>query len=154
MYDKYWYDEKNVEKIMIKWVQSKNFKIMPETYRTQGVDIEAWNNKTRRYWFIEVKGYPRKKQSMHAQKQEWFISAIGQIIKRMRQKNGKYGIAFPDFEFYEKKSIELPIIARERLKLNIFLIGKHKTIKQLTPKASKFKVISLEKGVEDVGRVS
>ncbi|MBI2452361.1 hypothetical protein HYV50_04785 [Candidatus Pacearchaeota archaeon] len=79
---------------------------MPETYRRHGVDIEAWNNKTRRYWFIEVKGYPRKKPSMNAQKQEWFVASLGQIIKRMRQKNGKYAVAFPDFEFYEKKSLE------------------------------------------------
>lgn len=141
MYDKYWYDEKNVEKVMINWVKSKNFKIMPETYKRSGVDIEAWNNKTRRYWFIEVKGYPGKKLSMHAQKQEWFIAAIGQIIKRMRQKNGKYGIAFPNFEFYEKKSLDLPNIARERLKLNIFLIDKNKSIRQLTPKTNKFKEV-------------
>ena len=139
MYDKYWYDEKNVESVMINWVKSKGFKIMPETFKQHGVDIEAWNDKRRRYWFIEVKGYPRKKPSMNAQKQEWFISALGQILKRMRQKNGKYGIAFPDFEFYERKSLELPKIARERLKLNIFLIDKNKKIRQLTPKANKFK---------------
>ena len=139
MYDKFWYDEKNVEKVMIEWVESKGFKIMPETHRLHGVDIEAWNNKTRRYWFIEVKGYPRKKPSMNAQKQEWFNCSLGQIIKRMRQKNGKYAVAFPDFEFYEKKSLELPLIARKRLKLNIFLIGEDKKIRQLTPNSMKFK---------------
>ena len=82
MYDKYWYDEKNVEKVMMEWIVSKGFKIMPESYKLHGVDIEAWNDKRRRYWFIEVKGYPRKKASMNAQKQEWFVTAIGQIIKR------------------------------------------------------------------------
>lgn len=123
------------------WVESKGFKLMPETFRIQGVDIEAWNSKRRRYWFIEVKGYPREKASMHAQKQEWFIASLGQIMKRMRQKNGKYGIAFPDYEFYEKKSLELPKIARSRLKLNIFLVGEDKRIRQLTPKSNKFKII-------------
>lgn len=144
MYEDFWYDEKNVEKAMIEWVKSKEFKIMPETHKLHGVDIEAWNNKTRRYWFIEVKGYPRKKKSMHAQKQEWFIASLGQIMKRMRQKNGKYGVAFPDFEFYERKSLELPMIARSRLKLNIFLIGKDKEIKQLTPKSNKFKKVGIK----------
>ena len=141
MYDKYWYDEKNVEKVMMDWVVSKGFKIMPESHRIHGVDIEAWNDKRRRYWFIEVKGYPRKKASMNAQKQEWFVTAIGQIIKRMRQKNGKYAIAFPDYSFYEKKSIDLPLIARDRLKLNIFLISEDKKVRQLTPKSKKFKQV-------------
>lgn len=141
MFEKYWYDEKNVEKVILKWVKSKGFKPMPITYKQKGIDIEAWNHRTRRYWFIEVKGHPRKKASMHAQKQEWFIKALGQIIKRMRQKNGKYGIAFPDFEFYEKKSLELPKIGRSRLKLNIFLITKDKKIRQLTPNSNKFKNI-------------
>ena len=114
---------------------------MPETYKKHGVDIEAWNNKTRRYWFIEVKGYPRVKPSMHAQKQEWFIACLGQILKRMRQKNGKYAVAFPDIGFYEKKSLELSIIARSRLKLNIFLVNEHKVIRQLTPNSTNFKKV-------------
>jgi hypothetical protein len=142
MYNKYWYDEKNVDKVMRAWVQSKGFKLMPETFNLHGVDIRAFSNKMRKYWFIEVKGYPREKASMNAQKQEWFVACVGQIIKRMKQKNGKYGIAFPDFEFYEKKSLELPKIARDRLKLNIFLINKNKNIRQLTPKANKFKLIN------------
>lgn len=160
-----WYDENEIKTAMKKWLNKKGFSINVEKNdMTHGVDIQKRSKMGCRYWFIEAKGYPSKtykkgkktgreksQSSIKAQRYSWFTTVIGQIALRMKQKNGKYGIAFPYIDYFKDKILDQNKMEnkerhthiklfRKRTKLHFFLIDKQKKIHHLTPTAKKFKV--------------
>lgn len=161
-----WYDEENIKKKILNWLEIKGFtKEFGKKDKIHGIDIQRSSQKGCRYWFIECKGSPSKrykkglregkikpKQSISSQKYVWFTTAIGQIALRMKQKNGKYGVAFPDDKqkYFRNKILDNQIrsrvetclkIFRKRTKLHFFLVNKDGKILQLTPNANKFKKV-------------
>ncbi len=155
-----WYEEKKIKKIIENWLDKKGFDIKPgKKDQIHGVDIQRENKKRCRYWFIECKGYPSKnfkkkkgkksESTRLAQRYIWFISALGQIALRMKQKYGNYGVAFPDNEYFKNKILDKDVknktyikIFRKRLKIHFFLVNEKKEIFQLTPCSKKFKRIA------------
>ncbi len=136
----FWYDEKKIEGVMIDWFKSRGFKIAKETYTRGGVDIKAIGEES--IYLVEVKGYPRPKSKnvlRNAQKRAWFLFAIGQICTRMGStpRNVKYALVFPDFDYYETRSLKLKL-GRQRLGLEIFLINEKRELRKLAPNSNKF----------------
>ena len=129
---------------MENYLESKKYKIKETQSRGKhGIDIEAKQN-SGPYYFIEVKGCIKG----HPYGQ--LIDALGQILLRMRQKKGHYGVALPaDSYFTEKNRMGHKYLtdylsqARGRLKLEIFLVTKKEEILKLTPECKKFKKVKV-----------
>ena len=161
-----WKEEKNIVRIMKRYLLNIGFKSIGEFQeeKLHGVDICMINKKTRRYWFIECKGFPSKNykkgnrvgekkssQTLKAQRYSWITTAIGQIAIRMKQKNGKYGIALPYNPYYINKVLDIHenktpeyqrtymSIFRKRSKVYFFFINKKKEIWQVSPDSKKLK---------------
>jgi len=141
MVKEYWYDEKNIERVMIEWFESQGFGIDRETYKRGGIDIKAIKREI--VYLVEVKGYPRPKKnnnSRNAQKRNWFTYAVGQICTRMERENDwniNYALAFPDFKYYETKALKIKN-ARKRLGLEIFLVSEFGRLRKLAPDSNRF----------------
>ncbi len=104
-------------------LKRRGFKLHPKrSLHAHGVDITAQHPKHRYYLFVECKGYP-KGYSEGAQRDNYFLMILGQILLRMRQKNAYYGVALPDHPFYRKRIISHEFrLARRWLGLWFFLV--------------------------------
>ncbi len=101
----------------------KGFKLYPRrSLHAHGVDITARHPKHRYYLFVECKGYPYG-YSEQAQRDNYFLMILGQILLRMKQKNAYYAVALPDHPFYRKRILSPSLrLAREWLGLWFFLV--------------------------------
>ena len=149
-----WYDEKKVKNRLLEWLDSRGYtESIPQRDRLHGADIQKRNKGACRYWFIECKGYPSKiyqkgskkgqqksKNTISSQRYTWFVTAIGQISLRMKQRHGNYGIGLPNVEYY-KKMIRGIQILRKRTKIHFFLIRRNGDILQIKPNSNEVRKI-------------
>jgi hypothetical protein len=111
----------------------------PRSLRTRGVDISARHPRFRHHIFVECKGYPTG-YSEAAQRDNYFLAILGQILLRMRQKNAYYAVALPDHPFYRKRILAQGLrLARRWLGLWFFLVKPNGTILHLDAVRSAFK---------------
>ena len=103
-----------------------------------GADIVGWHRKHRHYIFVECKGYPTS-HSQTAQRGNYFLAVLGQILLRMRQENAYYAVALPDHPFYRKRilSVEMRRAARW-LGLWFFLVSHGGVVQRATASAVRF----------------
>ena len=120
-------------------LERKGFKLHPKrSLHAHGVDITARHPKHRYYLLVECKGYP-KGYSEGAQRDNYFLMILGQILLRMRQKNAYYAVALPDHPFYRKRSLSPSFrLAREWLGLWFFLVKQDGSILRLDAKRKAF----------------
>lgn len=136
-----WPNEAFIINAVRKALVKKGFKLHPiRPLYAHGVDITARHLKHRYYIFIECKGYP-KGYSETAQRDNYFLMVLGQILLRMRQRNAYYGVALPDHPFYRKRILSDDFrLAREWLGLWFFLVDRDGGVQQLSAKGRSFSV--------------
>jgi hypothetical protein len=116
-------NENTVVERTIKYLQDKGWTIKEKHLgHEQKVDIKAFHPKNRRYYYIEAKGDPGKdSKSAGAQKENYFISALGEIVLRIKsEKAPLYGIALP--ESYEQKLKKIDKKVMKRLNLHFLIV--------------------------------
>lgn len=103
-----------------------------------GADIVGRHPRHRHYIFVECKGYPTG-YSETAQRENYFLAVLGQILLRMRQKNAYYAVALPDHPFYRKRILSAEIRRAARwLGLWFFLVGRDGVVHRVTASGIKF----------------
>ena len=104
----------------------------------KGVDIKVRHAQYGRDYLIEAKGDPPKgSKNPHSIRENYFITALGQILTRMKYKsNYCYGVAFPSS--YKKKAVKrIPWRVSKKLNLHVFIIYSTKKVERLTWKELK-----------------
>jgi hypothetical protein len=91
--------------------------------RVPGIDIYARHTDGRRY-VIEAKAEVGKNG---AQKVNYFIGMLGELVQRMDDANASYGIALPDNRQYRGLVERLPGLAKDRLHLSVFWVSRSST---------------------------
>jgi hypothetical protein len=136
-----WSSEAFVVDVVRGALERKGFKLhQRRSLHAHGVDITARHLKHQYYLFVECKGYPRKGDNEGAQRENWFVAVLGQILLRMRQKNACYVVALPDHPFYRKRIFSRGIrTAREWLGLWFFLVKRDGSVLWLGAKHKAFR---------------
>ena len=98
---------------------AEGFEVVIAWGRTRGIDIEALHPDGRRY-VIEAKA------EVHLQPQQanYFIGALGELVQRMGDSGATYGLALPDNPQYRGLVLRLPPLARTKLGLVVFWVGR------------------------------
>ena len=119
-------DENTVIEKTIKYLGSRGW-IIKEKHlgHEHKVDIKAFHPVNRRYYYIEAKGDPKKaSKSAEAQEENYFISAIGEIVLRIQSKKASlYGIALPESHEHKLKKVHKEV--RKRLNLHFLIVRKN-----------------------------
>lgn len=111
------------------YLKSKGYRITQESKgHKHGVDIKCYHPKLRRYYFIEVKPEPRGR-SEAAQRENYFLDALGKILLRMNQKNGQYALGLPIT--YKTKLKKLPTEVKKMLRLDVFFVNTEGRVSKL-----------------------
>jgi hypothetical protein len=136
---KNWLSEPYVVELMRNALQSYGYKLHAERPMTaHGADIVGRHPRDRHYIFVECKGYPTG-DSEGAQRDNYFLAVLGQILLRMRQENAYYAIALPDHPFYTKRILRAEMRrARRWLGLWFFLVGRGGVVRRLTASGTAF----------------
>jgi len=86
--------------------------------RTRGIDIDATKPGSR--LIIEAKG----QVALQPQQVNYFLGALGELVQRMGDAEADYGLALPDDRQYIGLVDRLPALARERLRLRVWFVGR------------------------------
>jgi len=139
-----WHNEDQIEAAVRTWLASHGWQVQSR-HEQSGADVSAVDqHKTR--WLFEVKGYPatdRKRDgvaksegSKRAQRRTWFISALGQILSRIKDPDLRIGIVFPDHptdRYFQSAALSLPQFLRDKLHLWVFLVDQAGSVRILSP---------------------
>ncbi len=112
------YGEAETRDLLAGYLEKEGWTIPHHEIKSHGVDIEAKNGKQR--WLIEVKGCGSRTAMRH----NYFLAIIGEILQRMEHSTDKYSIAFPNRKKYLDLWQKLPLLAKERSKISMILVGK------------------------------
>jgi biotin operon repressor len=86
--------------------------------RERGVDIEA--HRGTEHLYLEAKG----EASNPPQQVNYFLSALGELVQRLRDPSARYGLALPDHPQYRRLVERLSHLAWERLNLIVMLVDR------------------------------
>ena len=120
--------ESEVKKAVLKWLYRNGWSYAPKIkdLSEHGADIIVRHKNYPRYFVVECKGDPektRKERYKHGLRNVYFLTALGQIITRMKPKAMYwYGIAFPESYYSLLKKLPKPL--RRRLRLKVFFVSK------------------------------
>ena len=117
--------EEDVKRILNDYLVSNGWTTKVAWNHTPGVDIDA--KKDVRHWLIEVKG-PGSRPEM---RENYFLSIIGETLKRMDDPNARYSIAFPNMVQYRRLWNQLPNLAKKRTTIDLLLVDKDGKIEEL-----------------------
>lgn len=99
--------------------------------RQRGIDIEA--RRGGEHLIIEAKG----EVTLPPQQVNYFLGALGELVQRMDDPAADYGLALPDNRQYRGLVERLPALAKQRLNLVVFFVGRSTdgryTIDELRP---------------------
>lgn len=144
-----WHNEDQIEEAFRAWLESHGWQVQ-NRYEQSGADISAIDPHNAR-WIFEVKGYPsttkkrdgvvKSEGSKRAQRRTWFISALGQIISRIKNPDLRIGVVFPDHptdRYFQSEALSLPQFLREKLHLSVFLVDQASLVRILSPNSPHF----------------
>src|SRR5712691_6894957 len=86
--------------------------------RERGIDIDARGPAGR--LVVEAKG----EVASQPQKTNYFLNALGELVQRMSDQDASYGLALPDNTTFKGLVTRLPDLARERMRLPVFFVGR------------------------------
>jgi len=118
--------EDDVKNALKSYLENGNWTCEIAWGTAKGVDITA--TKDNQHWIIEVKGEGSRTQM----RGNYFLSALGEILQRMENKNNKYSIAFPAMQRYKKLWDNLPQLVKERLNITCFFVDKECNVIEIT----------------------
>lgn len=112
-------DEDAVKAHIKDWLENQGWSVKIAWGKNHGVDIEATKSGDR--WLIEAKG-PGSRQAM---RHNYFLGILGETLQRMDDDNARYSIAFPDMAVYRGLWNRLPILAKQRTKIDMLLVAEN-----------------------------
>lgn len=104
--------EDEVKEAVRRWLTSQGFAVTVALGHERGIDIDARHPDGRR-WIIEAKGEVASDQ----QQGNYFLGALGELLRRMDDLNATYGLALPSNRRYRSLVRRLPALAKRRLGL-------------------------------------
>jgi hypothetical protein len=118
--------ERTVKKILSRWLKRQGWKVKVSWRKSHGPDIIATKDKKK--WIIEAKG----KSYKSSVKKVYFITVLGEILRRMNDPDAEYFIAFPDFESYREYWKKLPNLAKSKAGLSVIFVDELGEVEVLT----------------------
>ena len=133
------FSEQYVVRAVRKALQSYGYKLHAKrSLAAHGADIVGRHPKHRRYIFVECKGYPTG-NSEGAQRENYFLAVLGQILLRRKQENGYYAVGLPEHPFYRKRILSAEMRRAARwLGLWFFLVDDGGVVHRATASGMKF----------------
>ena len=83
-----------------------------------GIDIDAKRSNKR--IIIEAKG----EVALNPQQKNYFVGAFGELVREMDDPDAAHGLALPDNAQYRNLVKKLPALAREKMKLRVFMVSR------------------------------
>jgi hypothetical protein len=93
---------------------------------THGIDIDA--HRDGRRWIIEAKGSGKS----GAQRSNYFVGALGELMQRANDPKADYGLALPDLDQYRRLWERLPALAKRRMRLSALFVSDDGVVTQDT----------------------
>ena len=87
--------------------------------RSRGTDMVATRGEKR--WIIECKGAG----SLPPMQNNYFLTAIGELIQRMNVSCSKHSVAFPDLPKYRRLWSELPVCVKKQISLTALFVSEN-----------------------------
>jgi hypothetical protein len=100
-------------------LESAGWEVTVAWGRSRGTDIVATRAENR--WLIECKGAG----SLPPMQNNYFLTAIGELIQRMNGSCSKHSLAFPDLPKYRRFWSELPAFVKEQLSLTALFVSEN-----------------------------
>ena len=97
------------------YLKAKGYDVTVAWGHERGIDIEARGPDR---ILIEAKGEVASDQ----QQGSYFIGALGELVQRLDDLDARYGLALPDNRRYRGLVNRLPALARNRLRLVVFMV--------------------------------
>lgn len=116
-------DEEVVRSRVIEWLNRNRYsrELRIRAGHERGPDIRVLHDTSATYFIVEAKGDPSKRVKYPAQARYLnFSHCLGQILQRMKYKNARYGVAFP--ESYLSLVRGLPWQVCKNIGLEIFIV--------------------------------
>ncbi|KAA1399664.1 MarR family transcriptional regulator [Aeromicrobium ginsengisoli] len=110
--------EDEVKTALKAYLEADGYHVEVAWGRTQGIDIDA--TRPGSHLIIEAKG----EAPAGAQQVNYFLGALGELLQRMGDAEAEYGLALPDHRQYIGLVDRLPALARERLHLRVWFVGR------------------------------
>ena len=110
--------EDEVKTAMKAHLEALGYRVEVMWGRERGIDIDARRPDGR--LILEAKG----EVASQPQKTNYFLGALGELVQRMSDERAAYGLALPDNATFRGLLNRLPRLAKERLRLRIFLVAR------------------------------
>lgn len=108
--------EDEVKQAMKDLLEADGYRVTVAWGHTRGIDIEAARSGSR--LAIEAKGEAPAGPQQH----NYFLNALGELVKGIDDPDAEYGLALPDNRQFVGLVERLPALARERLRLRVWLV--------------------------------
>jgi len=99
-------------------LEARGYRVEVMWGRERSIDIDARRPDGR--LILEAKG----EVASQPQKTNYFLGALGELVQRMSDERATYGLALPDNATFRGLLDRLPRLAKERLRLRIFLVAR------------------------------
>jgi hypothetical protein len=97
-------------------LEAEGWRVEVRWGRDRGIDIDARRGNER--LIVEAKG----EAPPGPQQVNYFLGALGELVRRMTEPMARYGLALPDNAQYRGLVGRLPAYARERFRLDVFFV--------------------------------
>lgn len=110
--------EDEVKTAMKAHLEAQGYHVEVMWGKERGIDIDARRPDGR--LILEAKG----EVASQPQKTNYFLGALGELLQRMSDERATYGLALPDNATFRGLVNRLPRLAKERLRLRVFLVAR------------------------------
>jgi hypothetical protein len=117
--------EDQVKAALVATLEPKGWSMEVAWGRNRGIDIVALRGNER--WVIECKGTG----SLAPMQNNYFVGVIGELMQRMNDEHAKHSIAFPNLPKFRRLWSELPVVAKERLRLTALFVSEDGSVVEL-----------------------
>ncbi len=109
--------EELVKELVYRQLRKDRYSVKKTSPRGKGPDIEGSSNEGA--IIVEAKGEASRPEMFR----NFFLTALGQVLLRMRDQNTRYVIALPIHEKFVRLVRQVPHNVRKKLNLEFWLIG-------------------------------
>lgn len=117
--------EDSIKSVLQSWLEEQRWQVRIAWGRTRGIDIEAFRDDQR--WIIEVKG----RGSLQPMRVNYFLSALGETLQRMDDRNAKYSIALPDLQQFRSLWDRFPDLAKSRIEITALFVDEKGNVRHV-----------------------
>ena len=110
--------EDEVKRALEAWLTADGWQVTVRFGHDRGIDVDARRDKSR--WIIEAKG-AGKYDPMRV---NYFLGALGELLRRMDDPDARYSIALPDLAQYRRLWDRLPGLAKQRMRLSALFVDR------------------------------